>query len=85
VERTHSFGVPTIVLDGGEGPSIFGPVISRLPASDEEAVELFRHVVWLIRCRSFFELKRERTEPPDLEWIRKGSLRPPTPSFGSGR
>jgi len=39
IERTRSFGVPTIVLDGGSGPAIFGPVISELP-TDEEAVEL---------------------------------------------
>ncbi|HEV2808942.1 MAG TPA: DsbA family protein, partial [Acidimicrobiales bacterium] len=30
-ERTRSFGVPTIVLDGGEGPAIFGPVLSEVP------------------------------------------------------
>jgi 2-hydroxychromene-2-carboxylate isomerase len=59
VERTRSFGVPTIVLDGGDGPAIFGPVISRMP-EDDDAVELFRHVVWLTRYENFSELKRER-------------------------
>ena len=39
IERTGSFGVPSIVLDGGSGPAIFGPVISELP-SDEDAVDL---------------------------------------------
>ena len=74
VERTQSFGVPTIVLDGGDGPAMFGPVISRLPASDEEALELFRHVVWLVRYENFSELKRGRSEPPDLEAVRAGLL-----------
>lgn len=69
VERTRSFGVPTIVLDGGEGPAIFGPVISELP-TDEDAVELFRSVVWLTRYENFSELKRDRTIAPDLESVR---------------
>jgi protein-disulfide isomerase-like protein with CxxC motif len=70
VERTRSFGVPTIVLDGGDGPAIFGPVIARVP-DDDEAVELFRHVAWLTRYENFSELKRDRTEPPDLPTIRR--------------
>jgi len=78
VERTRSFGVPTIVLDGGEGPAIFGPVISRLP-SDEDAVELFRHVAWLTRYGNFSELKRDRVEPPDFEAVRKRAARAQEP------
>jgi hypothetical protein len=65
VEGTRSFGVPTIILDGGEGPAIFGPVISTLP-SDDDAVELWRHVSWLARYENFSELKRDRPTPPDL-------------------
>lgn len=68
-ERTRSFGVPTIVLDGGEGPAIFGPVISEVP-TDEEAVELWRHVSWLARYENFSELKRERITVPDLVSMR---------------
>ncbi len=64
-ERTRSFGVPTIVLDGGEGPAIFGPVISEVP-SDDDAVELWRHVAWLVRHANFAELKRERLAAPRL-------------------
>lgn len=64
VESTRSFGVPTIVLDGGQGPAIFGPVISEVPSEDEDAVELFRHVAWLTRHKAFSELKRDRTAPP---------------------
>jgi hypothetical protein len=64
-ECTRSFGVPTIVLDGGEGPAIFGPVVSEVP-TDEEAVELWRHVSWLVRYENFSELKRDRTLALDL-------------------
>jgi protein-disulfide isomerase-like protein with CxxC motif len=70
VERTRSFGVPTIVLDGGDGPAIFGPVISEVP-SDADAVELWRHVAWLTRYGHFSELKRDRTTDPDLESVRR--------------
>lgn len=69
-ERTRSFGVPTIVLDGGAGPAIFGPVISEVPG-DDEAVELWAHVAWLARYESFAELKRERMSPPALESVRR--------------
>jgi len=65
VARTRAFGVPTIVLDGGTGPAIFGPVISRLP-DDEEAVELWRHTSWLVRNDNFAELKRGRANTVDL-------------------
>lgn len=74
VSRTRSFGVPTIVLDGGEGPAIFGPVISEIP-DDEDAVELFRHVAWLVRYENFSELKRDRVIEPDLESIRQYKAR----------
>jgi protein-disulfide isomerase-like protein with CxxC motif len=73
VDRTGSFGVPTIVLDGGDGPAIFGPVVSQLP-DDADAVALWRHTAWLVRYGNFFELKRVRPSPPDLpavEWHRQ--------------
>lgn len=69
VERTRSFGVPTIVLDGGEGPAIFGPVISRVP-SEADAMALWHHVAWLTRYQNFSELKRDRAIDPDLESFR---------------
>lgn len=59
VERTRSFGVPTIVLDGGQGPAIFGPVISAVP-TDDDALALWRSVSWLARYENFAELKRDR-------------------------
>ncbi len=69
-ERTRSFGVPTIVLDGGDGPAIFGPVISEVPG-DADAVELWHHVRWLARYGNFSELKRDRSSAPDLESVRR--------------
>lgn len=69
-DRTDSFGVPTLVFDGGDGPSIFGPVISDVPR-DHDAVELWRHVSWLVRQTSFAELKRERVATPPLESVRR--------------
>ena len=62
--------MPTILLDGGAGPAIFGPVISELPG-DEDAVQLWEHVSWLARYENFAELKRGRISRPVLparEW-----------------
>mgnify|MGYP006285063647 CR=1 FL=1 len=70
VNNTASFGVPTIRLDGGSGPAIFGPVISNPPTSDDDAVNLWRSVSWLIRYENFSELKRNRLIDPDLEAFR---------------
>jgi predicted DsbA family dithiol-disulfide isomerase len=70
VGRTRSFGVPTIVLDGGDGPAIFGPVIGDVPA-DDDAVALWQHVAWLTRYPGFAELKRDRTVVPDLVSYRR--------------
>ena len=69
-DETRSFGVPTIRLDGGQGPALFGPVISNPAESTEEAVELWRHVRWLTAYDNFAELKRDRL-PPDLEAYRR--------------
>lgn len=66
VADTRSFGVPTIRLDDGAGPAIFGPVISNPVESDDEAIELWNHVSWLVRYDNFSELKRDRTIEPDL-------------------
>jgi 2-hydroxychromene-2-carboxylate isomerase len=61
VDDTRSFG---------------GPVITEPPTSDSDAVELFRHVVWLARYPGFAELKRERDALPDLESVRQWSNEP---------
>ena len=59
VEGHQAFGVPHIVLDGGKGPGMFGPVINPVPKG-EEAGELWDRFVWLMRQPSFFEIKRSR-------------------------
>ena len=59
-----AFGVPTICLDDCN-LGIFGPVISAVPETTEDAVELWRHVSALTRNANFAELKRDR-QPPDL-------------------
>jgi hypothetical protein len=50
-------------------------VISELP-SDEDAVDLWRHVSWLARYDNFAELKRDRIKSADLPamtWYRAQS------------
>ncbi len=69
-DRTRSFGVPTIQLDGGSGPAIFGPVITEVP-DDDDAVALWKHMSWLTRHGNFAELKRDRVAAPDLESVRR--------------
>jgi predicted DsbA family dithiol-disulfide isomerase len=59
VEQRKAFGVPVIVLDGGEGPHVWGPVINAVPRG-EDAVQFWDRVVWLVRRPDFFELKRPR-------------------------
>ena len=71
VRATKAFGVPTIRVDGGRGPGMFGPVISEMPADDAETVAMFEHVVWLIANDNIAELKRDRTRPLDVERARQ--------------
>lgn len=61
VLEVGAFGVPTILLETGQG--MFGPVIANAPRG-EAAGELWDHVEWLIRQDGFFELKRERDRKP---------------------
>jgi protein-disulfide isomerase-like protein with CxxC motif len=70
VDEVGAFGVPTIRLDGGQGPGMFGPVIQDVPP-DDEARELLEHVLWLIRYQTFYELKSGRANYPDLPYIKK--------------
>jgi predicted DsbA family dithiol-disulfide isomerase len=70
VDEVGAFGVPTLRLDGGQGPGMFGPVIQDVPA-DDEARELLEHVLWLIRHQTFYELKSGRTDYPDLPYIKR--------------
>jgi hypothetical protein len=69
VTSRKAIGVPTLVLDGDDGPVIFGPVIDDYP-TDEETVELWEHVSWLMRYQNFAEMKRRRKGQPDLVGFR---------------
>jgi 2-hydroxychromene-2-carboxylate isomerase len=64
-------GTPILHFRPPEGVAFFGPVISRLP-SEEEAVDLWDHVVALAGFPGFAELKRSLRERPQL------------PAFGVG-
>ncbi len=58
LERAGSeVGTPIITFGPPDGPSFFGPVISRLPRG-QEAVDLWEAVECLARFRGFAELKR---------------------------
>ncbi len=58
-------GTPIVHVDPPAGVAFFGPVISRLP-SDAEAIELWDHVIGLVRFPGFAELKRSLRERPQL-------------------
>jgi 2-hydroxychromene-2-carboxylate isomerase len=58
-------GTPILHFRPPQGVAFFGPVISRLP-SEEEAVELWDHVVALAGFPGFAELKRGLRERPQL-------------------
>lgn len=58
-------GTPILHFEPPAGTALFGPVISRLPDEDE-AVELWDHVVALSRFPGFAELKRSLREQPQL-------------------
>ena len=58
-------GTPIIHFQPPTGVAFFGPVISRLPSSDE-AVRLWDHVVGLASFPGFTELKRSLRERPQL-------------------
>jgi hypothetical protein len=70
VDDIGAFGVPSLRLDAGAGPCMFGPVVSEVP-TDEEALELFEHALWLMRNANFHELKGGRAVYPDLPHIKK--------------
>ncbi|KGF21129.1 disulfide bond formation protein DsbA [Corynebacterium tuscaniense] len=55
-------GTPVIKLGDN---AFFGPVITRVPTG-EEAGELFDHAIGLASYPYFFELKRSRTEDPQV-------------------
>ena len=58
-------GTPIIHFEPPDGVAFFGPVISRLP-SEEQAGELWDHVIGLARFPGFAELKRSLRELPQV-------------------
>ena len=58
-------GTPILHVRPPSGAAFFGPVISRLP-SQQEAVQLWDHVVGLATFPGFAELKRSLRELPQL-------------------
>lgn len=70
VDAYEAFGVPFIVFDGGDGPGIFGPVVSEPPGTDDAAIGLWEQVVSLTRNPDFAELKRAQRRDPDLASVR---------------
>jgi predicted DsbA family dithiol-disulfide isomerase len=56
-------GVPLIVLDGGEGPGFFGPVLSPAPTG-KAAVDMWDAMVTAGSTPGFYEFKRTRTTGP---------------------
>jgi 2-hydroxychromene-2-carboxylate isomerase len=61
-------GTPIIHFQPPAGVAFFGPVISRLPR-DEDAVQLWDHVVGLASFPGFAELKRSLRERPQLRGL----------------
>ncbi|MCP3934170.1 MAG: hypothetical protein GY708_02225 [Actinomycetia bacterium] len=65
-ERTgRDVGTPILSLNPPDGPSFFGPVISRVP-TDDDAVRLWDAVTTLASFPSFAEMKRSLRERPQL-------------------
>jgi predicted DsbA family dithiol-disulfide isomerase len=66
VTACQAFGVPTIILDDGDGPGIFGPILNQVPP-DDESRQLLQDVLRIMRSDYFFELKRSREGHPPAD------------------
>ena len=58
-------GTPILHFQPPDGVAFFGPVISRLP-DEEQAAQLWDHVIALARFPGFAEMKRSLRERPQL-------------------
>lgn len=65
-------GTPIIRFRPPDGPVFFGPVISRVPASDAEALRLWDAVTALAAFTGFSELKRSLRPTQDLRILGSG-------------
>lgn len=62
-------GTPIIAVDGAAGRvGLFGPVITKMP-SIEAGVKLWDGFMLMVDTEGFFELKRTRTDAPDMSTI----------------
>jgi hypothetical protein len=61
----NDVGTPIIAMDASDGrrAGYFGPVISRIPPT-EQSLAMWDALVAMMDVDSFFELKRTRTEGP---------------------
>lgn len=67
----NDVGTPIIAIPHADGTerAIFGPVITRVPVARADALALWDSTVFLTNLDGFWELKRTRTESPDVgEW-----------------
>lgn len=64
----EDIGVPTIVFTDKDGNRLgyFGPVLSELPETLEESLDIWDGLEKLARTSSFYELKRSRSDGPDV-------------------
>jgi 2-hydroxychromene-2-carboxylate isomerase len=61
-----NLGTPIMTFGPPDGPSFFGPVVSRIPRGDD-ALALWDHLQYLASVPGFAELKRSLRERPQLD------------------